>query len=52
MQEATYVPQVVWLLQAPVLPFTFEAHIGIVALGGFGTGRMVESQADGVAHLP
>lgn len=31
-----------------VFPFTFEAHMGILALGGVGTGRVVEMEADGV----
>ena len=44
-----YVPQVVWPLQALVLPFTFEAHMDIVVLGDIETGRVVESRADGVA---
>lgn len=32
-----------------MLPFTFEAHMDVVALGGIETGRVVESQSDGVA---
>ena len=32
-----------------VLPFTFEAHMGVLALGGIGTNRVVEPQVDGAA---
>ena len=33
-----------------MFPFTFEAHVhmGILALGGVETGRVVEMEADGV----
>ena len=32
-----------------VLPFTFEAHVGVLALEGVGACRVVELQADGTA---
>lgn len=46
--------QVVWTLEAQdgvalVLPFTVEAHMGVLALGGIGAGRVVEPQAGGAA---
>ena len=35
---------------AIMVSFTFEANLGILALGGIGAGRVVvESQADGAA---
>ena len=46
--------QVVWTLEAQdkvalVLPFTVEARMGVLALGGIGAGGVVEPQADGAA---
>ena len=32
-----------------VLPFTFEAHVGVLLLVGIVAGRVFESQADGAA---